>query len=249
MKKKLTKQSKLRLDVLLVKKGLAESREKAQAYILSRHVLSGDKLFTKPGEQVLEDIEIRIKNKNNYVSRGAHKLKHALEHFQINLKGKTCLDVGASTGGFTQVCLEKGAVKVYALDVGVNQLDWKLRQDPRVIAMEGINIRYASRDVLLEKVDFICIDTSFISLKLVLPAVQCFLKSNALGLALIKPQHEVGKDQVGKGGIVNDPKLHERVAREITEFIQRIGFKVKGLIESPIKGFYGNKEFLISFQY
>jgi len=243
---KSAKPERVRLDVLVVQQGLAESREKAQALILAGKILAGDKLLDKPGTKIAADTVLRTRGDiDSYVSRGAYKLLGALDHFKINLTGKICLDVGASTGGFTQVCLERGAIRVYAVDVGHNQLHWKVRSDARVISMESVNVRGAPASLLPEKVDFTCIDTSFISLKLILPSVVQFLNSPSEIVALIKPQHEVGKDQVGKGGIVRDPALHQEVADGISQFAQSIGFTVGGLIESPIRGTTGNLEFLI----
>lgn len=237
---------KVRLDVLVVAQGFAESREKAQALILAGKILSGDKLLDKPGMKISSDAVLRVRGDvDAYVSRGAYKLKGALEHFGIDLAGKICLDIGASTGGFTQVCLERGAAKVFAVDVGHNQLHWKMRSDSRVVSMEGVNIREARPELFSEKADFVCIDTSFISLKLVLPAVPPLLKTRAVVVALIKPQHEVGRGQVGKGGIVKDPTLHAQVVESMKTFAQSIGFEVCGLIESSIKGTTGNTEFLI----
>ncbi|MEW6058337.1 MAG: TlyA family RNA methyltransferase [Bdellovibrionota bacterium] len=237
---------KVRLDVLVVEQGLAESREKAQALILAGKVLTGDKLLEKPGLKLDHQTLLRVRGQSDdYVSRGAYKLKGALETFQIELRGKICLDIGASTGGFTQICLEYGASKVYSVDVGHNQLHWKLRNDGRVIVMEGVNMRAAEPGLLPEKVDFVCIDTSFISLKLILPSVMKFSKPGAEVVGLIKPQHEVGKEQVGKGGIVKDPKLHRQVTEDLTTFAQSIGFKVCGLVESSLKGTTGNTEFLM----
>lgn len=241
-----SKTEKTRLDVLVVQQGIAESREKAQAMILAGQVLAGDKLLDKPGLKLSADTVLRVRGETGkYVSRGAYKLIGALDAFDISLEGKICLDVGASTGGFTQVCLERGATKIYAVDVGTNQLHWKLRSDARVISMEGVNVRAADPDMLPEKTAFACIDTSFISLKLILPAVLTYIGRPADVIALIKPQHEVGKENVGKGGIVRDPALHEQVKKDIGSFAQSIGFKVRGLIESPIKGTTGNVEFLI----
>ena len=210
---------KIRLDVLIFERGLAESREKAQALIIAGKVLSGDTLLDKPGTKVDPDIEIRIKGKiDHYVSRGAHKLLGALSEFKLTIEGKICLDIGASTGGFTQVCLENGATKVFAVDVGSNQLHWKIRSDPRVVSMEGVNFREASENLIPTKVDFVCIDTSFISLKKILPSTKLFLKEGSEVVALIKPQHEVEKEEVGKGGIVKKPELHDRVVKEISDF-------------------------------
>lgn len=238
--------NKVRLDILVVQQGLAESREKAQALILAGKVLTGDQLLEKPGMKLAEDTPLRVRGQvDHYVSRGAHKLLGAIRHFNIDLAGKICLDVGASTGGFTQVCLELGAPKVYAVDVGHNQLHWKLRSDSRVVSMEGVNVRTASSALLPEKAGFVCIDTSFISLKMILPSVKQFLAPGGEVVALIKPQHEVGKENVGKGGIVRDPNLHRQVNDELSAFAQSHGFTVVGLIESPIKGTTGNTEFLI----
>lgn len=238
--------NKVRLDVLVVQQGLAESREKAQALILAGKILTGDQLLDKPGLKLGEDTALRVRGQvDHYVSRGAHKLLGAIKHFNIDLTGRICLDVGASTGGFTQVCLERGAPKVYAVDVGHNQLHWKLRSDARVASMEGVNVRTATADLLPQKADFICIDTSFISLKMILPSVKQFLAPSGEVVALIKPQHEVGKENVGKGGIVRDPSLHRQVNDELSAFAQSHGFNVVGLIESPIKGTTGNTEFLL----
>lgn len=237
---------KIRLDVLVVEQGFADSREKAQALILAGKVLTGDQLLDKPGIKLSRETVLRIRGEvDPYVSRGAQKLLGAIKHFKINLTGKICLDIGASTGGFTQVCLEHGAPRVYAVDVGHNQLHWKVRSDTRVVVFEGTNIRTAAPSLIPEKVHFICIDTSFISLKLVLPAAKQFMRDGAELVALIKPQHEVGKENVGKGGIVRDPALHQVVINEVSSYAQSIGFKVLGLIESPIKGTTGNTEFLI----
>lgn len=240
------KKVKERLDILVVKTGIASTREKAQSLILAGRILSGDRLLEKPGMKIEVDTVLRLKgDSTEYVSRGAYKLKAAIESFQIQLKEKICLDIGASTGGFTQICLEWGASIVFAVDVGHNQLDWKLRSHPKVISLEGTNIRSADASIISRPIDFICIDCSFISLKLVLPHALRFCKNNTEIVALIKPQHEVGRDQVGKGGIVRDQKLHELVKEEISAYSQSIGFNVLGLIESPIRGTTGNVEFLI----
>lgn len=237
---------KKRVDVMAVEQGLAPTREKAQALIMAGRVLTGDRLLDKPGLKIAADTPLRLKGEiDGYVSRGAYKLKGALDEYGIDLAGKACLDVGASTGGFTQICLERGARVVYAVDVGKNQLDWKLRNDSRVISMEGVNMRLAPPDLLPEKVAFACIDASFISLRLLLPQTKLFLLDGADLVALIKPQFEVGPENVGKGGIVKDGALHDRVTEELASFAQSIGFQVLGLIESSIRGTTGNKEFLI----
>ena len=242
----MTASLKVRLDVLLVQQGLAESREKAQALIIAGKVLTGDRLLEKPGLKLEPETPLRVRGEpDRYVSRGAHKLLKGLDEFAIDLTGKVCLDVGSSTGGFTQVCLERGATKVYAVDVGTNQLHWKIRSDPRVVSLENVNVRTGGDKIIPEKADFACIDTSFISLKLILPAARLLIQSDAVVVALIKPQHEVGKEHVGKGGIVRDPALHAQVNSDLTAFAQSIGFTVFGLIESPIKGTTGNTEFLI----
>jgi len=234
---------------LVVEQGLADSREKAQALILAGKILVGDHLYTKPGIKIESSLKLRVRGEvDHYVSRGAHKLLGALDHFGIKLEGALCLDIGASTGGFTQVCLERGAAKVYAVDVGHNQLDWKIRSDKRVVNFEKVNFREAhiTHGTLIPKnMDFICIDTSFISLKLILPAAKEFLKKGGVLVALIKPQHEVGKENVGKGGIVQDQAIREAARDGISSFAQSIGFTQKGLIESPIKGTTGNTEYLI----
>lgn len=240
------KKSKERVDVLVVKQGLAESREKAQALILAGQILSGDHLYKKAGEKIDESTVLRVRGETDkYVSRGAYKLLGAVEKFSLVLSEKICLDVGASTGGFTQVCLEAGAKKVYAIDVGHNQMNWKIRNDQRVVCMEGVNMRTAEASLIREKVDFICIDASFISLRLILPSCLQFMKSGAEIVALIKPQHEVGPENVGKGGIVKDDQAREKARDDISIFAQSIGLKVLGLIDSPIKGTTGNIEYLI----
>lgn len=240
------KKSKERVDVLVVKQGLAESREKAQAMILAGQILSGDHLYKKSGEKIDAGIVLRVRGETDkYVSRGAYKLLGAITSFKLNLEGKICLDVGASTGGFTQVCLEYGAPKVYAVDVGHNQMNWKIRSDTRVVCIEGLNMRTAESTIIPEKVDFICIDASFISLRLILPSCLNFLKKQGELVALIKPQHEVGPENVGKGGIVKDDLAREKARDDISMFAQSIGFKLLGLIESPIKGTTGNIEYLI----
>ena len=213
---------------------------------MAGRILFGDRLLDKPGLKIDASTRLRLKGEvDGYVSRGAYKLRGALDAFKIDVSGKACLDVGASTGGFTQVCLERGASKVYAVDVGTNQLDWRLRNDHRVVSMEGVNFRTATVDLLPEKVAFTCIDASFISLRLLLPQTKVFLLDVADVVALIKPQFEVGPENVGKGGIVKDGALHGMVTEDLAAFAESIGFQVLGLIESPIRGTTGNKEFLI----
>lgn len=241
---------KERLDVLVVKQGLAESREKAQALILAGKILTGDKLLEKPGLKIDQDTVLRVRGEtDHYVSRGAYKLLGAIQAFKISLEDKICIDVGASTGGFTQVCLENGAKKVYAVDVGHNQMHWKIRSDPKVVCLEGVNMRSPAPGLFPEKCAFACIDASFISLKMLLQPLQPILEAKAQVVALIKPQHEVGKENVGKGGIVSDPTQHKRVQEDLAAYAESIGFKVLGLVKSPISGTTGNIEFLIHLQW
>lgn len=249
--------TKKRVDQLVVEQGLAASREKAQALIMAGRVLCGDRVLQKSGEKIVETSLLRLRGEDpQYVSRGAYKLLKALDQFGILLNGATVLDVGASTGGFTQVCLERGASHVFAVDVGSNQLHWQLRNDPRVTSLEQVNFRGAVEQIppvlqnlQANKVDFVCIDTSFISLKLILPQVILYTRAGAFVVALIKPQHEVGRDEVGKGGLVKDPALHQRVIEEITNFCVALKLSVIGVTESPITGTTGNKEFLLCAQY
>lgn len=241
--------SKKRIDKLLVEKGLCESREKAQAIILAGKVwISSDnknfQRITKSGIQVPENVYIRIEENFPYVSRGGLKLEGALKVFNLNVKDYTCLDIGASTGGFTHCLLLKGAKKIYALDVGKGQLHYSLRTNPRVIVMEGINARYIKPIHFPEKFDLITVDVSFISLKKILPVLPPLLKDKGKVLALIKPQFEVGSKFVKKG-IVRESKLHKKVVDEIWDFSQKLGFKPQGIAESPILGTKGNKEFFI----
>lgn len=241
--------SKKRIDKLLVEKGLCESREKAQAIILAGKVwISLDnknfQRITKSGIQVPENVYIRIEESFPYVSRGGLKLEGALKIFNLNVKDYICLDIGASTGGFTHCLLLKGAKKIYALDVGKGQLHYSLRTNPRVIVMEGINARYIKPDHFPEKFDLITVDVSFISLKKILPVLPPLLKNKGKVLALIKPQFEVGPKFVKKG-IVRESKLHKKVVDEIWDFSQKLGFKPQGVAESPILGTKGNKEFFI----
>lgn len=241
---------KERLDKLLVDKGLAATRQQAQGLILAGRVKVEGQRVDKPGSSVAAEAALEVEAPQYpYVSRGGVKLKAALDHFGISVKEKTCLDVGASTGGFTHCLLLEGAQKVYTLDVGKGQLDWQLRRDPRVVNIEGVNIRQLTSADLPELFSFISIDVSFISLKLVLPVAYRLLLAGGESVALIKPQFEVGKGQVQKGGLVKDPQLHQQVIEEISHFCQSLGFKVHGVIESPIiggkGGQRGNKEFLI----
>ncbi|HLE24883.1 MAG TPA: TlyA family RNA methyltransferase [Thermodesulfobacteriota bacterium] len=238
--------SKERIDLLLVKKGLAPTRTRARALIMAGVVFVNGARVDKAGTLVEEDAEIVLKDfALGYVSRGGIKLEAALKKFKIDVSDKVVLDIGASTGGFTDCLLKHGAKKVYAVDVGYGQLDWKLRQDPRVVVMERINARYLKPENIGELVDVSTIDVSFISLTKVIPSVSKILKPGGILIALIKPQFEVGKGEVGKGGIVIDENKHGEVVNRITYFLEELNFKVLGVIPSPILGADGNKEFLV----
>jgi len=231
-------------------KGLVQSRQRARALIMAGKVLVNAQPMNKPGTLISKDDNIVLRDNGiSYVSRGGLKLENALQVLEVNINGFVCLDVGASTGGFTDCLLQHGASCVYAVDVGYGQLAWKLRQDPRVFVIERTNIRYMPTESIPQPVDFITIDVSFISLKIVVPAVLKFLKKNARILALIKPQFEAGKDKVGKGGIVRDPALHEVVIKNLSDFFTQKGLKCNSVIQSPILGPKGNKEFFISLTY
>lgn len=237
---------KQRLDLLLVEKGLVRTRDRAKALILAGKVLVNGVRESKAGVLVPFDAEVLAELPDfPYVSRGALKLKAALDHLSIEVAGMICMDVGASTGGFTDLLLRSGAKKVYAVDVGYGQLAWSLRQDERVVVLERCNIRHLLRETILEEMDLVTIDTSFISLKLVVPACKKFLHADARVLALIKPQFEVGKGEVGKGGVVRNPDAQEKVVRELSAFFEEEGFFVGNAIPSPIKGPKGNQEFIL----
>lgn len=237
---------KLRLDKLMVERGLAPSRERAQALIMAGQVVVGDHAVDKSGQQVVRDAEIRIKGEVlPYVSRGGLKLKKALDEFHVDVADLVAIDVGSSTGGFTDCLLQAGAKKVFAVDVGHGQLAWKLQQDPRVISMEKTNIRHLLPEQLDVLPELAVIDASFISLSKVLPATVNLLKPGGRIIALIKPQFEVGKGEVGKGGIVRDPAAHERVIDAVRQAAREMGLMAAGLCESPITGADGNREFLI----
>lgn len=237
---------KERLDVLLVNKGFYDTREKAKRAIMAGIVFVDKQKIDKAGTQVntLSDIYVK-EDICPYVSRGGLKLEKALKFFEIDLSECTAMDIGASTGGFTDCMLKSGAKKVYALDVGYGQLDWKLRNDPRVINMEKVNIRYVTKEDITEDMDFISIDVSFISLVLVLPVAFKLLKENGSLVCLVKPQFEAGRQQVGKNGIVRDKKVHIEVLDKITEFSKKLGFNLEGLTFSPVKGTKGNIEYLL----
>lgn len=237
--------SKVRADVLLFELGRVESREKAKRLIMSGEVFIKTQRVEKPGQLIDENAEIYVKSKGlKYVSRGGFKLEKAIDLFNIDLNDKICCDIGASTGGFTHCMLLNGANKVYAIDVGTNQLDYKLRVDDRVISMEKTNFRTFDTNSI-GQVDFISIDVSFISLELILPNAYEILKDNGAVVALIKPQFEAGKENVGKKGLVKDKEVHKKVVEKIIDVSNRLNFSVQGLTTSPIRGMTGNKEFLI----
>lgn len=238
---------KIRLDQLLVERGLVESRAQAQSMILAHKVMDGNnQLLTKAGHQTRDGVEIRLKEKEHpWVSRGGMKLAKALAEYEIDPTEQVVVDVGSSTGGFTDVLLTNGAVKVYAIDVGYGQLHEKLRQDARVINREKTNARYLTQADFVEPLDGLVCDASFISLKTVLPAAMECVKAGGWMAALIKPQFEVGKDNVGKGGVVKDPQLHQQTCDGIAAWVQASSWDVKGVLRSPITGPKGNVEFLI----
>ncbi|WP_125152266.1 TlyA family RNA methyltransferase [Clostridium rectalis] len=241
-------EKKVRLDVLLVEKGFFESRERAKASIMAGEIFIDGIRFDKCGEKVKENSNVEFKGeKMPYVSRGGYKLEKAIRNFDINLKNKTCLDIGAATGGFTDCMLQNGASKVFAIDVGYGQLAWKLRTDPRVICMERTNFRYVTYDDVGEYADFGSIDVSFISLEKVIPPALKLLSDKGEMVALIKPQFEAGRDKVGKKGVVREKSVHEEVINKIVLFVKKSNLKIKGLQYSPIKGPEGNIEYLIYF--
>ena len=241
---------KIRLDLAVVENGLASSRPRAKALIMAGKIRVNEQLADKPGSIVRPHDIISLKGQDlPYVSRGGLKLEKALAAFEIHVDGWTCLDVGASTGGFSDCLLKHGARKVYAVDVGYGQFAWELRNDPRVVLIERTNIRHLPLEAIPSPVDLVVIDVSFISLKIVVPAVLKFLKKDAMIAALIKPQFEVGKGQVGKGGVVKDPELHNRVVQDLTKFFKGLDFAVQPPVPSPIKGPKGNVEFLMALTY
>jgi len=236
---------KTRLDVLMFEKGLASSREKAKALIMAGSVFVNDEKAYKPGETVDDNAIIKVKEETPFVSRGGFKLDKGIKVFNIDLKDKICIDVGASTGGFTDCMLINGAKKVYSVDVGYGQLDWKLRQDERVVVLERTNARYLSDNEIPEKVDFISADVAFISLNTALTTAFSFLKDNGESMVLIKPQFEAGKEHVGKKGVVRDEKVHRDVIIKVCSQMETKGMKITGLDFSPIKGPEGNIEYLL----
>jgi 23S rRNA (cytidine1920-2'-O)/16S rRNA (cytidine1409-2'-O)-methyltransferase len=235
---------KERADALLVARGLADSREQAKRLILAGEVRSGDRMIDKPSVQLPADAPLEVREKLKYVGRGGLKIEGALDAFGIDPAGWVCLDVGASTGGFTDCLLQRGAAKVHAVDVGTNQLVWKLRSDPRVVVKEKFNARYMTEADLGERVKLAVMDVSFISLTKVLPAVFSVLEEGGMVVPLIKPQFELDREDISKGGIVRDPALHERAVEKIRRFVEESGREWRGVIESPITGTDGNKEFL-----
>jgi 23S rRNA (cytidine1920-2'-O)/16S rRNA (cytidine1409-2'-O)-methyltransferase len=237
---------KIRLDRLLVERGLADSRQKAQALILAGQILVDEQKIEKCGTVVSAEAELRLLGETlPYVSRAGVKLAAALDHFGVDPAGKLCLDVGASTGGFTDCLLQRGAVKVFAVDAGTNQLDWKLRQDPRVAVMEKTNARYLTFEQIGTRVAIATMDVSFISSTLILPVVPPLLEKSADLLVLVKPQFEVGPGQVGKGGVVRDPQLHEEAIAKVARRVAELGFEEIGRVESALPGAAGNLEFFL----
>ena len=240
---------KKRLDVLLVERGLATSREKAKAMIMAGEVLVDNEREDKAGSMFPEEVEIVLKGKPlPYVSRGGLKLEKAMKNFDLTLDGKVCMDVGASTGGFTDCMLQNGAVKVYAVDVGYGQLAWSLRTDERVVNMERTNIRNVTLDQLAEPIEFFSVDVSFISLHHIFPVAQAITTPDAMGVCLVKPQFEAGREKVGKNGVVRDPATHREVLHNAMGYAAANGFKVCGLDFSPVKGPEGNIEYLMFVQ-
>ena len=238
--------SKVRADQLLVARGLAESRTRAQALILAGNVFAGDKRVGKAGDLLQEDAELSVKGRDHpWVSRGGIKLDHGLNFFGFDVAGAVALDVGSSTGGFTDVLLSRGAAKVYAVDVGTNQLAWKLRSDPRVVVHEQTNARDLTPDIIPEPVDIVVCDASFIGLAKVLDRALDLAKPGAKLVALVKPQFEAGREEVGKGGVVRDEAVHERVCQQAANWVRSMGWTILGIERSPITGPEGNVEFLL----
>jgi 23S rRNA (cytidine1920-2'-O)/16S rRNA (cytidine1409-2'-O)-methyltransferase len=236
--------SKHRLDQLVVERGLAESRERAQALILAGHVIVNGQKSSKPGHSIADDARIEVLERMPYVSRGGFKLAAALDHFSIGVAGWTCLDVGASTGGFTDCLLQRGAKNVWAIDVGHGQFDWKLRNDPRVVVQEGVNARYLNAADYPVKFELAVCDASFISTTMLIPAIVPLLAVPRRLIVLVKPQFEVGRADIGKGGIVRDPELHEGACARVRNAVQAQGLD-SAIIPSPILGTEGNREFLL----
>jgi 23S rRNA (cytidine1920-2'-O)/16S rRNA (cytidine1409-2'-O)-methyltransferase len=240
----MTRGEKRRLDQLLVDRGLAESREKAQALILAGWVLVDGQKADKAGRSIAADSRIEVIERSPFVSRGGFKLQAALDQFRIDVRDKVCADIGASTGGFTDCLLQRGARRVYAIDVGKGQLDWKIRNDSRVVVRESVNARYLRPEDLPEQVDLAVCDVSFISATMILPPMSTVLREGGEMVILVKPQFEVGRGQVGKGGIVREPELHQAACARVVQAAQALGFTTR-LMESPLPGAEGNKEFLL----
>lgn len=235
---------KVRLDQLLVDRGLADSREKAKALILAGQVSVNGQRSDKPGHSIPDDARVEVAGRMPYVSRGGYKLAGALDHFHIDVRGRTCIDIGSSTGGFTDCLLQRGAAQVWAIDAGHGQLDWKLRNDPRVVVREGVNARYLDPAGCPPRFDLAVCDASFISATMLLEPVSKVLSPHGEMVVLIKPQFEVGKEQVGKGGIVRDPQLHRAACERVQAAAQALGYTT-AVTESPIQGAEGNREFLM----
>ncbi|MFC0587972.1 TlyA family RNA methyltransferase [Novosphingobium aquiterrae] len=243
----MSKPPKMRVDQLLTERGLAESRTRAQALVLAGTVFSGETKIAKPGQQVAADAPMEVRGRDHpWVSRGGIKLAHALDAFDLDPAGATAMDIGSSTGGFTDVLLSKGAARVFAVDSGTNQLAWKLRQDPRVTVLEQTSARILTAQQIDAPCSWVVCDASFISLAKVLEVPLKLAATPCQLVALIKPQFEVGRSEVGKGGVVRDPALHQRVCDEVRAWIEGLGWQVQGIVESPIKGPEGNVEFLIA---
>ena len=235
-----------RIDVVLVERELAESREKAQAMVLAGQVLVDEQKIDKPGRKIAPDATIRLLGQPpRFVSRAGFKLEAAMERFSIHVEGKTCLDIGSSTGGFTDCLLQHGATKVYAVDAGTNQLHWKLRNDPRVQVREKVNARYLSKADVPESCAFVCCDVSFISVTLILPVINDFVAPDGEIVTLVKPQFEASRSEVGKGGVVRDEAVHRRAILRVREAVEAMGFRRIEEMESPITGAEGNREFLL----
>ncbi|MEO0591103.1 MAG: TlyA family RNA methyltransferase [Pseudomonadota bacterium] len=238
---------KIRVDQLLVERGLAESRTRAQALVMAGTVFLGEAKVDKPGQQVAADAAIEVRGRDHpWVSRGGIKLAHALEHFSLDVSGAVAMDIGSSTGGFTDVLLQGGAEHVFAVDSGTNQLAWKLREDPRVTVIEQTSARLLTPELIDRPCDMVVCDASFISLAKVLDVPLRLAASQCRLVALIKPQFEVAREEVAKGGVVRDPALHERVCSEVREWLEGLGWHIEGIVESPITGPKGNVEFLVS---
>jgi 23S rRNA (cytidine1920-2'-O)/16S rRNA (cytidine1409-2'-O)-methyltransferase len=233
-----------RLDLILVERGLVESREKARALILAGQVLVDGQKLDKAGHAISPEARIELLESPRYVGRGGLKLEAALDHFGIQVAGKVCLDIGSSTGGFTDCLLQRGAARVYAIDVGTGQLDWKLRNDPRVVVEEQVNARYLTRAEVPEQIALTVCDVSFISITMILPALENLLAENGEMIILVKPQFELEREQVGKGGIIRDPRLHQQACHRVRDAVQRLGFQTD-IIPSPVLGAEGNQEFLL----